>query len=109
MFITIKRSELVAKNACERGMAYFKTLAPKGVLRLEWTCANQIKLATEAREWLDWARDHIGFPGFNLRSADLTSADLTSANLTSADLYGAFRDTDLPGWKSVNGRLERAS
>ncbi len=113
MHIIIKRSELVKAGACKEGLDYFKTLAPKNVLRIEWTHANQVRLAIEARLWVGWARDRNLIPLFNLyganltradlryadlRYADLTGADLTGANLTGADLrYADLTGADLTG------------
>ena len=117
MKIVIRRSELLAHGACKEGLEFFRTIAPKGILKVEWSPLVQCWLAVEARQFISWAICHNIIPianlyGANLESANLYGANLESANLVRANLYGANLENviypyDVSGWKSVNGILRR--
>ena len=50
IIVKLKRSELRTKGACEEGVRFFNTIAPKGVWQSEWTPLHAVWLAV-ARVW----------------------------------------------------------
>ena len=104
--LTLHRSELVARHACEEGLALFDDVCTLGgtgdELTFELSPLAVLWLARDAPDVLAW-----------LRGEGFCTVDLTGADLTGADLRGALRDeTDPPivaGWTLHNGRLQRST
>ena len=120
--LTLRRTDLVAANACEEWLAVFDEIcamrgadaAPwvrrggvsrrdPGRLRIELTPLAQLWMARDARGAVAWLREQgvlgpVFAPRLRAEGIDLRGADLRDAYLSGADLRGAnLRDADLRG------------
>ena len=120
--LTLRRTDLVAANACEEWLAVFDEIcamrgadaAPwvrrggvsrrdPGRLRIELTPLAQLWMARDARGAVAWLREQgvigpVYVPRLRAEGLDLRGADLRDAYLSGADLRGAnLRDADLRG------------
>src|ERR1043165_5116370 len=95
ILVSIHRSELVRRRACDDGLRDFDALATlqgqiKDTWSFEWTRLLQVQLAISPyRFHAQWLIEQSLIPEYNLSGANLRGANLTGANLRGANLRGA--------------------
>ena len=131
--IHLTKEDLIAKDACSKGIELFDEMFPDGMHGIWDQTAQLLLIASPLRQYFGWACYWGLLPRYDLSYADLRYADLSSANLSYADLSyanlcsadlcsarnieladltGAYRfidDAVIQGWTVVNGRLQRAT
>ena len=104
--VTLTRSELVQRGACESGIALFDAIAKRGkVCVKDWSPLHTVWLASAYGSFSSWLADNALIPRANLSRANLSGADLSRADLSGADLYGA----NLSGANLSGANLSRAA
>jgi hypothetical protein len=111
--VSIWRKTLVSRKACPTGLALFDAIAsmqpesdPRRMARVRvgWTIAHQLWLATAYPEFSPWLRGEGLIPWIDLEGASLEGANLARANLEGARLEGA----NLEGANLVGAYLGRS-
>jgi len=92
--IHLTKEDLIAKDACSKGIELFDEMFPDGMHGIWDQTAQLLLIASPLRQYFGWACYWGLLPRYDLRYADLSSAnlsyaDLSSANLSSADLSSA--------------------
>ena len=98
--ITITRADLVERDACAEGLAFFDAVAEgRESITIEVTPLTWVWLESGGRCWAAWLDlPRPSLTGADLRGAYLACANLAGANLEDADLTGAsLRGADLRG------------
>ena len=99
--IHLTKEDLIAKDACSKGIELFDEMFPDGMHGIWDQTAQLLLIASPLRQYFGWACYWGLLPRYDLRYADLSSAnlrsaDLSSANLRSADLsYADLRSANL--------------
>ncbi len=117
--VTIYRKDLIARDACDAGLAWFDSMVVaqgrKHSVRWHWTPLHMVWMATAVPGYWLWARDQGLLPSLALGSTNLRGANLCGANLCGAYLYGAnlyganLRGADLCGADLRGADLRGAS
>ena len=94
--IHLTKEDLIAKDACSKGIELFDEMFPDGMHGIWDQTAQLLLIASPLRQYFGWACYWGLLPRYDLRYADLSSANLSSANLSSANLcYANLRYADL--------------